>query len=177
MIDPASHKTTGYHLFLEPEGKLREEVATIIGSLATEFEGPMFSPHVTLLARIPDEEEVVLIEKTKQLASSLSPFEVVLGTVGMEQGYFRALYMHVESEEIKNVHHKANEIFSMQDEGEYVPHMSLLYGNYPEEQKQNTIASMSAPLGSSFLVDRLHLYKTDGVASGWIEIAEVPFSL
>lgn len=175
MIDPASHKTAGYHLFLEPEGKLREEVAAIIGSLATEFDGPMFSPHVTLLARIPEEEEGVLIEKTKQLASSLSPFEVVLGTVDMEQAYFRALYMHVEGQEIKNVHQKASELFRMQDEGEYVPHMSLLYGNYTEVQKQEVASTLEMPFGSSFLVNRLHLYKTAGETSNWAKIAEAPF--
>lgn len=175
MIDPASHKTAGYHLFLEPEGKLQEEVAAIIGSLATEFDGPMFSPHVTLLARIPVEKEEVLIEKTKQLASSLSPFEVVLGTLDMEQAYFRALYLQVESEEIKSAHQRANELFSMQDEGQYVPHMSLLYGNYPETQKQEVASALEVPTSSSFLVNRLHLYKTEGETSNWVKIAEAPF--
>ena len=175
MIAPASDKTDGYHLFLEPEGKLREEVVAIIGSLAAEFTGPMFSPHVTLLARIPVEEEGVLIEKTKQLASSLSPFEVALGTVDMERAYFRALYLQVESEEIKNVHQRANELFSMQDEREYVPHMSLLYGNYPETQKQEVASALEVPSRSSFLVNKLHLYKTDGETSNWVKIAEVPF--
>lgn len=175
MIDPASDKTDGYHLFLEPEGKLREEVTAIIGSLAAQFNGPMFSPHISLLARIPEEEVVVLIEKTKQLASSLSSFEVALGLVGMEQAYFRALYMHVESEEIKNVHQKANELFGMQDEGVYLPHMSLLYGNYSETQKQEVASALEVPSRSSFLVNRLHLYKTDGETSNWVKIAEASF--
>ena len=175
MIDPASHKTTGYHLFLEPEGKLREEVAAIIGSLATQFDGPLFSPHVTLLARIPDQEEAVLIEKTKQLTRSLTPFEVVLGTVDIEQAHFRALYLHVVSEEIKNACQRANELFSMQDEREYVPHMSLLYGNYAEAQKREVASMLEVPVDCSFVVNKLHLYKTDGEMSNWVKIAEVPF--
>jgi len=63
----------------------------------------------------------------------------------------------------------------MQDEGEYVPHMSLLYGNYPETQKQEVASALEVPTSSSFLVNRLHLYKTEGETSNWVKIAEAPF--
>ncbi len=177
MFDPHSSSTAGYHLFLEPEGVLRQKLSTVIEQLAEEYGGPLFTPHVTLLARIASEEEALLVEKAKLLAEQIAPFSITLGNFGLEDAYFRALYVHAECEEIVRAHKSANQIFGTEDERAYIPHVSLLYGNYPYDRKQKTAQALSLPPGETFLVDRIHLYKTEGEVSEWIHIGEYSLTL
>ena len=67
-VDPTSSKTTGYHIFLQPKGMLARNLSNTIQSLAEEFSGPVFDPHVTLLARISVKDEEMLIAQTEKLA-------------------------------------------------------------------------------------------------------------
>jgi 2'-5' RNA ligase len=175
VIDPKSDKTSGYHIFLEPAGALAGELGGIITALASEYGGPVFTPHVTLLARIPAENEEIIINKARSLASALTPFTLTLGELAIEDRYFRALYIRInELKQMCEYHAQANAEFSMTDEG-YLPHLSLLYGNYPQEKKEATAAALAYPVGASFTIDRLHLYKTEGKTEDWQKVAE--FSL
>ncbi|MDB5245160.1 MAG: cyclic phosphodiesterase-like [Parcubacteria group bacterium] len=182
MIDPQSNGTAGFHLFFEPEGDLKKELSEIIKKLAKEYDGPIFTPHVTLLARIPSESESASVsletisEKAQSLAKSLKPFTLTLGHTGTENAYFKALYLHIQEQtEMRVLHAQALEHFFMDDESPYLPHLSLLYGNYPQEQKQHTIESLALPTEDSFIVKSLYLYKTEGEVHDWELIKEFPF--
>lgn len=173
MIDPGDSKTIGHHLFLEPSGALKERLDSSIEALAKEYGGPVFNSHVTLLARITGLPAEEIAERTRTLASTLKPFTIELGEFGMEDTYFRALYLKVvQNDDLQEAHRSANEVFSMADEGEYVPHLSLLYGNYPRAQKEETARQLSAPHGARFVVDRIALYETEGEATGWVKLQE-----
>lgn len=177
MIDPKSSKTTGFHLFLEPAGRLADELALIIKNLSQEYGGPVFSPHVTLLARIPAEDEEVVAAKTKIFAQTTSPFVLTLAGPAIQDAFFKALYLQVaETEKMETLHAKANEIFSMADEGPYVPHLSLLYGNYERARREQTAATLPVSLGASFLVDRVHVYRTEGETKNWQKLEGFPFA-
>ncbi|MDB5237223.1 MAG: cyclic phosphodiesterase-like protein [Parcubacteria group bacterium] len=176
MMDPHSDRTEGYHLFLVPPEALAEKLRWTINALAESYSGPKFVPHVTLLSGIPAEPEDVVIEKATQLAKSCAPFELILGEEGMEDAYFRAFYMRIqESEALTAAHARAGALFGVQQEGIYVPHLSLLYGNYPEERKRAALAALPVPEGTSFLVDRIHVYRTEGRASEWQKVSELAF--
>ncbi|MDB5189957.1 MAG: cyclic phosphodiesterase-like protein [Parcubacteria group bacterium] len=182
MIDPQSNGTVGFHLFFEPEGGLKKELSEIIEKLAKEYDGPVFTPHVTLLARIPSDSESApvpleaIIEKSQSLAKSLSPFTLTLGRTSTENAYFKALYLHIkEQTEMRVLHAQALEHFFMDDEAPYLPHLSLLYGKYPQEQKEVTIESLVLPTEHSFVVKSLYLYQTEGEVHDWKLIQEFPF--
>ena len=129
MIDPHDSNTIGYYLFFEPVGEIASELQTTITKLAGEFNAPIFNPHVTLLARIPEQPEDVLIEKTKELAQSLAPITLSFGNLHAQDVYFKALYIEInEKEQMVEYHIKASELFETPDEGIYFPHLSLLYG-------------------------------------------------
>jgi 2'-5' RNA ligase len=173
MFDPLSDETIGYHLFFEPNGKLGSELSTIIKSVAHEYGGPLFSPHVTLLARIPDDDESILIEKAGRLAAALQPLTLTLGGLASEQMYFRALYSQiVEQSETKKYHARAAEAYAMDINPSYVAHLSLLYGNVPEDRKAITKKNIELPVNGSFLADKIHLYKTHGRAENWYKVQE-----
>ncbi len=176
MMDPTSNKTEGYHLFLEPKGEVRERLGTVIATLAAEYGGPVFVPHVTLLATIPEASEEELIAKTKELARTLTPFTCTLGGFGAQDSFFRALYMRVSSmTEVSSRHSQASTVFDMQPQDEYLPHLSLLYGNYANDQKLQTIESLQYLNDTSFEVESVQLYSTPGDTSTWKLIGEYPF--
>ena len=177
MPTSSDSKTTGYHIFLEPSGEAKLLLEEAILSLATEYQGPLFSPHLTVLAAIPDEEEeVALLEKVRTLSLSMQPFTLNLGEFAMQDSYFRALYLLATGQEVlKALHRNAQEVFGMSDSENYMPHVSLLYGLYPEEQKKASVATLASLIPLSFPVSSLTLWKTPGETS--TRIAEFPFPI
>lgn len=174
MID-TSNSVTGYHIFLEATGELQTELSALVHTLARAHEGPVFVPHVTLLAHIREDEASVL-DKAEEFARKATPFTLTLGEIGHEQIYFRALYIRIEeTEQVSALHQEARGVFSMPSSDTYMPHVSLLYTNMPEEEKAPIIESLQYPKGASFLVDRLHVYQTEGTAETWKKIKEIPF--
>lgn len=175
-MDPHSNQTLGYHLFLEPSGALKDELHASIDMLAREYDGPVFNPHVTLLGRIRENSDEEVLAKARTLAASLTPFTLTLGTVGYEDVYFRALYIRIkELEPVTAYHRAARTAFGMEHEDPYLPHLSLLYGEYPEAQKVRTIESLTYPVEREFAVDRIHVYRTPGETHRWHKIGEAEF--
>lgn len=176
-FDPHSSATTGYHLFFLPQGALAEQLSAIIKQLAEENGGPVFPPHITLLARVPDTDEEELIEKTRRLAAQMQPLSLTLGTLRSEDSYFRALYSEIsEQDALRALHEQASSVFGMEKDPAYEGHLSLLYGNYPEEQKAQTRESLALPEGPSFIADTLHLFKTPGTTDTWRQIISAPLN-
>jgi len=178
MLTSSDSKTTGYHVFLEPSGEAKLLLEKAILSLATKCGGPLFSPHLTVLAAIPDDHESALIEKARTLSLSMQSFTLNLGDFAMQDSYFRALYLSATNQEVlEALHRDAQELFGMRYSENYTPHVSLLYGHYPEEQKKASVATLASLIPLSFSVSSLALWKTPGETSTWKRIAEFPFPI
>ena len=54
----AGHAAFGYHLWLVPEGNALHRLQGIVDRLAEAYDGPVFTPHVTLLAGLAGEFEL-----------------------------------------------------------------------------------------------------------------------
>jgi 2'-5' RNA ligase len=172
-MDPYSSLTNGYHVFFEPKGEINEQLEAVIRNLSAEYGGPVFQPHVTLLAMIPEDDENLLVEKTKRLATKISPFNLTFEQLCAEDRYFRALYAKaIVSEELSSSRALVLEEFGMEEVGEYMPHLSLLYGNYDASRKLETIESLKRLLPLSFNVDAVTLWKTPGDATTWTRVGE-----
>lgn len=178
MSDAHDNKTTGYHLFLEPPEPLRGQLQNIILGLGGVYENNIFRPHVTLLGRITASDEAVLIEHVKRLSAQTTPFLITLGEIGMEDHYFRALYLRVERNEVLESLHDlwTLKIAGATDTRAFVPHLSLFYGDLAQEEKEKMISSLVLPEVMTFMVDTVHLYKTEGEVSNWKKIGEFQFS-
>lgn len=163
----------GYHLFFEPTGALAHELVETIEVLAKEYQSTAFPPHVTLLAGIPNDSLEAVFQKAHQVASRLTPFVITLEGFGIEGTYFRALYHQATpSLTLSEAHQIARDTFELEESASYMPHLSLLYGLYPKEKKEETIQELSLPVQSSFTADSISLYKTQGAISDWVKIKE-----
>lgn len=155
-----------YSLWFRPSGEIASSLKRRIRELSEEYNSPAFEPHLTLLGGLKGDEED-LVQKTISLASLLKPFDIVLTKAGYRDRYFQSLFVHVqESEELKNARQKAEQLFGKSG-GEYMPHLSLMYGDFTQEQKERILNRMGREFHMRFTADSLLLIQTQGEPDRW----------
>ncbi len=150
-----------FHLWLAPASPAYDRLAGVIADLSARYRGPKFDPHLTLLGRLEGEQES-LVGLTQQLASALQPFDVRLEAPSYEPLYFRCLYLPAEpSPPLLQAHQRAKQIFAPQSTEAFRPHVSLLYGLFPERVKQEIITALPPDLPGARPISRLQLIRAD----------------
>jgi 2'-5' RNA ligase len=166
-----------YSLWIMPSGEVYAELNNIILGLSQRYNSPLFKPHITLTGGLFGDEKD-LIEKTRNLANNVKPFDVKLNTLGLKcvDEYFKSLFIKVkETNQIMDANKKAREIFNYGPNTKYMPHMSLIYGNFSNELKNEIISDVGKDLNLEFKVDEISLYSIKGKVKDWHDIGR--FSL
>ena len=154
---------TQYHLWLMPNGDTSNRFAHLINTLSDQYGGPRFEPHISLLGEIEGEESI-LFEQARMLASNLGPLSIDLQQPAFEDEYFRCVYFTVkESSEIGEAHEQAKVIFDKNPVSTFRPHVSLLYGHFPERVKREVIASLPVDFPKAFLANELKLIRSESL--------------
>jgi 2'-5' RNA ligase len=172
----ARMNATTYHLWLKPSGSTYDSLAATIWELAQELNAPLFEPHVTLLSLEGTEREHV--RRTAELAGQLEPFPVVLTGLSYGSGYFQCLFANVEqTTPVMSANIVAKQVFD-QAEKAYTPHLSLVYGLYPEERKREIITRLQSRIRVSFEANAIHLIKAQSSdPKDWHEMAVAPMGV
>lgn len=148
-----------FHLWIVPTGAAHDRLAGVISDLSARYHGPAFDPHLTLLGRL-EGEEGGLVDRMHQLTRALHPFEVRLKAPACASAYFRCLFLPAEpSPPLLDAHRQATQIFDAQPTGAFDPHVSLLYGLFPESVKDEIIKALPLDLPGNFLASRLQLIR------------------
>lgn len=162
----------GYALWLVPEEPMFSLLADRIAGLSLKYSTPRFDPHVTLLSRITGQEQGVRA-KSGSLVKALKPVGVELGAIGYLDEYYRCLFFHViPAGPIVKAHQTAQEAFRVRSELDYMPHLSLVYGNLELEMKKGIAAEMGSLSGHTFELGYLKLYRVSGNPDAWKCIEE-----
>lgn len=168
-------KSQGYSLWLVPTGQANEKFINLIKKLAKENNAPVFIPHVTLLGDFMFPEEGC-IAKTEQMVSGQQPFTIKLGEIDYEDFYFRTLFVRAEkSEPLLALNNRAREIFQMQNTSHFMPHLSILYGTFPNKLKEKIIKEIGRDQSAEFEVSSVTLVK-GGEVEDWKIISKFSFS-
>jgi 2'-5' RNA ligase len=162
---------TSYHLWLKPSGEAYDLLDGTIRHLARELGTSAFEPHVTLLASLDGSEEQHL-RRTEDLARELRPTRFVLTEPRYLDEHFRCLFMLVEpSAEVIRYHAVAARRFG-KPAADFMPHLSLVYGSFPESRKQEIIAALPPAIRTSFTVASVILLRAESAEPrDWHEIA------
>lgn len=156
-----------YSLWFMPAGATKQKFSQLIARLAEDYASPKFPPHITLLGSIEAGEEE-MISHAQALASLIHPFLAKLIDITYTDYYYRALFARVEpSAELLAAYRRVLEIFPDIQKADYMPHLSLLYGDFFLETKKEMIEKIGASFLDEFEVDTLHLYLTEGAVSTW----------
>ncbi len=167
-------RTKGYSLWLIPAGEVYQKLAKTISQLSRQYSAPNFEPHITLLGQLARPEEEVL-SKTSQLATLLRPLEIKLTRVDYLDQYFRCLFIRVEeTKEVVKANLKAREVFSRQNDPQYTPHLSLMYGHFTPKIKEKIIAEIGREFNLSFKVRNIYLFSTKGEPKDWCQAKKFP---
>jgi 2'-5' RNA ligase len=157
-----------------PGGDTEMCLAAIICGLSKTYGTPCFPPHVTLLASIERAPtEVVAI--TRALASRLKRLQIESSGLATSGAYFRSLFIRaVVSDELKAAYDLARQAFGVQPAGDFMPHLSLLYSELPEIEKQKIITDlMDRNLPNRFTLNSVDVYVTAGTPQDWWPIESV----
>ena len=65
----------------------------------------------------------------------------------------------------------ARQMFVDYNKREYIPHMSLVYGDFIEEKKQQIISELGN-VKAEFIADKIYVYDTSGKPDEWEKIKE-----
>lgn len=148
-------RETKYALWIMPSKDVAKKFSRIILKISKEYKSTAFEPHITLvIIKSINEEEA--IEKSRALIESLKPFEVFLDEISFLDTYFRCLFVKAKkTKDLMEANKKAQKIFNVKDD--YMPHLSLMYGNFPEETKKKVIRQIGEKIEENFITKEIRL--------------------
>lgn len=161
-----------YALWLAPSPDSAQALLQPMNWLREQFGGPAFAPHVTLLGRITGEESL-LVARTVELARRLRRQRLPVTGVSGEAYYFRCLYAVLEkSAPLLQAHADALAAFGYNARDDYLPHVSLWYGQLDGDEKGRLRSAISIRLPEAIDIDRLQLVHISVDVAGWRVVAE-----
>ena len=151
---------TRYALWLLPDATVSNTFDEIILRLSARYQGPRFAPHVTLLGWVTGSEP--------QLAQQLRTLHLRGAGFDGEQYYFRCFYLKLEaSQELMQAHEQASAAFNAGHSSDYMPHLSLVYGQGAVTHKAALRQELATSVPAQFSVDRLQLVHITVSVADW----------
>ncbi|BFI43012.1 hypothetical protein MPTK2_8g14170 [Marchantia polymorpha subsp. ruderalis] len=149
--------------------------------LLRDYGGPKFEAHVTVLGGIALAREDA-IAKLQSLCRSLPPISYRLTGVDRGSFYYQCIYLTADpTPQVMEANAKAQSVFGQAPAKEYMPHLSLIYGDLSDEDLNSAkaVAEKYSQFykNSEFVVNKLCLYETDTndkMLTTWKRIAEFP---
>ncbi|XP_057418526.1 cyclic phosphodiesterase-like [Lotus japonicus] len=178
-----TQKKEVYSVWAIPPDHVRPRIAKLMTDLRSEFGGPHFEPHITVVGAITLTADDAL-NKLRSACEELKAFQVTVDRVAAGTFFYQCVYLllHPSPPVVETSAHCSNH-FGYKSSTPYMPHLSLLYGDLTDEEKQKAqerakVLDYSLS-GLSFEITRLALYKTDTedkTLKSWEKIAECTLS-
>ena len=162
-----------YSVWLMPEDEIYAKLNSTIRQLSKPYSTPEFEPHVTVIGTLTGDEQT-LIEKMEDLAGIMTPFPIKLMDLDFLNEYFRCLFIRIEqTAAVMGANTRARTIFDQSRSADYMPHLSLMYGDIDTGVKKAIISTIGKDLRGTFPVNDLHLYSTRGAPEHWYKVHSV----
>ena len=138
--------STEYNLWFGLSEESRRPLADLINKFSRRFNSPLFEPHITLLGGINAAREEV-VKYANGLAQTVEPFDLELDGIGETENFFRCLFVRVKLNPplIELYRRTVNFWGNSGYIDDYMPHISLVYGNLVAEDKQNVAQEVLLP--------------------------------
>ncbi|CAM9093653.1 unnamed protein product, partial [Laminaria digitata] len=162
----------GHSLWLVPREPARSTFQSVIDRLSSERTTANFGAHVTLIAGVEPEGGVAeVLSKAESLASELKAISAQVERTACKDLYFQSVFALLARDKALIDAHNAARVAFGQDpvEGsEYMPHVSLLYGDLRMDTRE-AIRQETEPdlINSELELDSIQVWCTIGVVSEW----------
>ncbi len=155
------------YLWLLPPAPVQDRFTALIERLAQRLGTQHFLPHMTLVGSLHSPHDEI-IRQTETLAATLAPIPVRLRGIGWTDQFYRCLFMRADRDvELLRAHETASAGLGKTPETDYMPHLSLVYGEVPQEQKEKIAREIGAGFDMAFHVDRVGLCIPQGTPAKW----------
>lgn len=161
----ASMGPVAYSIWVMPEGTVAEEYQDNITKLSKKHNGPVFQPHVTLLAGTQQTEHDA-IQRAEALAHALKPQEIELRELSFGSTFHQCIYIRCKQQlELMEAATASQAAFG-EPPTSFTPHLSLLYSDVPESERMQIVSDVAAERAPNtswpaFRMDRIHLWSTE----------------
>ncbi|AET04349.1 putative RNA ligase/cyclic nucleotide phosphodiesterase [Medicago truncatula] len=175
----SSIKKEVYSVWAIPPEDVRDRLTKLMTSLRSDFGGPQFEPHMTVVGAIeltPDDA----LKKLRSASEGVKSFQVTVDRVSAGTFFYQCVYLllHPTPQILETNAHCCTH-FGYKNSTPYMPHVSLVYGDLTDEEKQKAQERANildnSLSGLSFQISKLALYKTDTEdksLKSWEKIAE-----
>jgi 2'-5' RNA ligase len=165
----SNHDDLGYSIWIMSDQSSQQafyEKIKEISSTCRGATGP-FLPHVTLMGHVQGSEAEVL-DKTRSMAERVAPFRMHLLGFGITDEHFKQLFIEIERDgNMTMARVLAEKTFGKIEPGEYMPHLSLAYGNIERDTKTRIIIAAKGLLDSKFDAKVLAVVRTPDELKDW----------
>ena len=166
-------KVSSFHsLWIVPTGKALDTFVKINKELSQKYDAPIFEPHMTLIGNLEINQEECL-QKSGILASLIKPFSIRFKIAKCLDKYYRCVFAKAdESAQLINAAKLAKQIFYDNGE-EFIPHISLLYGDYSMDLRKTIVKSLNFDV--EFMFEKLIVTNSSKFSkiSDWKIIEEI----
>eukprot|EP00252_Welwitschia_mirabilis_P006191 TRINITY_DN1698_c0_g1_i2.p1 TRINITY_DN1698_c0_g1~~TRINITY_DN1698_c0_g1_i2.p1 ORF type:complete len:184 (-),score=25.58 TRINITY_DN1698_c0_g1_i2:351-902(-) len=175
-----------FSVWAMPPAEVSEKIKGVMQKLNSTFRGPEFEPHMTVVGACKMNRAQAL-SCLESACKNVSPYKCKIDRVASGSFFYQCVFALVQkTPEAVQAHLQASRSFGNEVRGEdYMPHISLLYANIDQTQKEFAINNVLSQEDRDFLssvefsVSSLCLWLTDTEdesLSSWQKIAELPLS-
>jgi 2'-5' RNA ligase len=163
-------RARGLSLWLMPEAQINQRLTELIARLAARHQTELFAPHLTLLSAVALPEALALAAAGRA-AAEIAPLVVTPAGIQAREEHFRCLFVCArEDAALSSAHAAAARAFGRPPDPDFLPHLSLVYGMLPAEEKQALAREVGEAPCAPFEARRLHLWRTEGPVVAWREL-------
>jgi len=171
-----------YSMWIMPEGQVLDKFSELIIKISDEYRSPKYKPHVTLLGDLTGFTRMEVVSKATELAESIEPFAITLTEVkypasypNNHEVYYRSLYIVAgRTEPLMKANELARKMFGRESDPPYNPHLSIMYGQFPAETKEEIISKVGREFNVSFEVESIYVWSDKGLPHEWKLIKKIP---
>ncbi|OMO82770.1 RNA ligase/cyclic nucleotide phosphodiesterase [Corchorus olitorius] len=172
-----------YSVWALPPEDVTARAKKLMEGLRSEFGGPEFEPHVTVVGAISLTADDALA-KFRSACDGLKAYTATVDRVATGTFFYQCVFLllHATPEVVEASSHCSGH-FGYESNTPYMPHLSVLYADLTEEEKKKAQEKANmldeSISGLSFQISRLALYKTDTedkTLKSWEKVAECNLS-
>ncbi len=131
-----------------------------------KFKGPSFEVHMTLLGpfAVMDEHR---INKIESICRTLKPIKVIPKCYDFDDKFFMAFYVKLkQTQPLLDFRSKFFDLDPILKKSDYLPHISLTYGNFSSRKKE-TFINQLVQLKKNFLLSKVCIVNVDEAVFSW----------
>ncbi|XP_020581564.1 cyclic phosphodiesterase-like [Phalaenopsis equestris] len=164
-LEVVNQPEDSYSVWALPPPDFKHRLKSLMSSLRSEFAGPIFDPHITVVGDLPLRREDA-IARFHSAAASVKPFTARIADIAYGTFFYQCVYLLIDpSPEVVETSAHCCGHFGYNRSTPYMPHMSLIYGDLSEEKKERARTRAmeidESICGLGFEVSLLALCKTD----------------